>query len=328
MAARLCGVARYLLLTDPSDIEYLVEKPGLEGFAMLVDLDTEECYLLQPLENAETIDCAKIMKYSLRPVDTSMTYIAVEDFRNALLSFVKGFVEPGSTVALRYDKTPTSIYVALSQLWKVIDVSRELNKFRARKPEHALNSIERAALQALEVTQRIDLCRDLDCVATVIASVIARGITLDLSSCYIRSDGSKALLRIVVAEHKLFRGAASTTVLFENKHTSTIRTKLENTLIQVVNTVTSGTPCISLVERLENAIRAQGFSNPHIEICGLGTSFCEYPTLNDVMTEDCVLDSGSALYIEIGVKAGSTELVIGRTAVLREGRAKIVGAQR
>ncbi len=328
LASKLRGIARYLLLTDSSDIEYLVEKPSLEGFAMLIDLETEECYLLQPLRSPETIDCAKIVKYSLRPEDTSATYIAVENFKNALLSFVKGFVEPKSTIALRYDRTPTSIYATLSQLWKVIDVSRELNRFRARKPEHVLSSIESAALRAIEVIRRIDACRDLDCVATVIASVIASGIMLDLPSCYIRSDENKTSLRIVVAERQLFRGAASTTILFGNHHADAIRAKLESTLIQVMNTVTPGTPCISLVERLENAVRALGFSNPRVEICGLGTSFCEYPTLSDMLAEDCVLDSGLALYIEVGLRIDSTELVIGRTAVLREGRARIVGAQR
>ncbi len=316
------------MLTDPSDIEYLVEKPSLKGFAMLVDLDTEKCYLLQPLENTVTIGCAKIVRYSLRPVDTSITYVVAEDFRSALLSFVKGFVEPGSTIALRYDKTPASIYALLSQLWKVIDVSRELNKFRTRKPEQTLSSIERAALQALEIVQRVDLCKDVNCVADVIASAITRGVTLDLSSSYIYSNGSRALLRIVVTEHGLFRGAASTTILFEDQRTHTIRTKLENALTQIINTVTSGTPCISLVEKLENAVRAQGFTNPHIEICGLGTSFCEYPTLSDVLSEDCVLDSGLALYVEIGVRIDKAEFVIGRTVVLSGGRAKIVGAQR
>ena len=299
LTAKLHGVARYLLLIDPGDIEYLVGKPGLERSAMLINLNTEECYFLQPLENAETVDCTKIVKYSLRPLEASVTYLAVEDYKSALLSFVKGFVEPGSTIALRYDRTPTTIYATLSQLWKVIDVSRELNKFRARKPEHALNSIEKAALRAFEVVQRIHLCSDPDCVATAMANVIARETTLDLPSCYIYSDENRATLRIVVAEHQLYRGAASTTVFFKKQHASALRAKIENILVQIVNTVTPGTSCVSLVERLENTMRTHGFSNPHIEICGLGTSFCEYPTLDDVLSEDCVLDSGTALYIAV-----------------------------
>ena len=325
LLSKLKGVAHYLLLTDPKDIEYLAETPHLNGYVLLVNVDTEECYVLQPLRSSVLLDCSKSIRYSYLPVSSDTTYMISENFASALLSFVKGFVEPGATIALRLDNISAPLYMDLTQLWKLVDISRDLNMFRAYKPIHLRQLAEKAALKAFDIIKRIETCKDLECAVATFARSTLHEAELDYPSCYMRREGDLIILRIVTVEKGLIRGAASTTISFENGSIAQYKHRLEMALASAVKGLMLDTPCVSLIERLEKVLSTYRVQDTHVEICGLGTAFCEYPTLSDVVSEDCLLKSGLTLYVEIGGFIERKRIVIGRTLIVREEGVTVVG---
>ena len=321
----LRGVAQYLLLTDSKDIEYLTEMPHLNGYVLLVNVDTEECYALQPLRSSISLDCSKSVRYSYLPVASNTTYIISENFESALLSFIKGFVEPGATIALRLNNINASLYTALTQLWKLVDISKELNMFRAYKPIHLLQLTENAALKAFNIVKRAEMCKDLECVMMAFVRAAIQEAELDYSSCYMRREDDLIILRIVTVERGLMRGAACTTISFENSSIAQYKHRLEMALTSAVKGLVLDMPCASLIERLEKVLDTYGIRDTYIEICGLGTAFCEYPTTSDIMSEDCLLKSGLTLYVEIGGFVERKRVVIGRTLIVKEEGITVVG---
>jgi len=325
LISKLRGVAQYILFTDPKDIEYLTEIPHLNGYSLLVNVDTKECYVLQPLRSNILLNCSRSIRYSYLPIASDTTYIISENYESALLSFIKGFVEPGTTIALRLSSITAPLYIALTQLWKIVDISRELNMFRAYKPRHLWQMTENAALKAFDIVKKAEACRDHECIVSTIVRAATWETELDYSSCYMRREHDLTILRIVTVEKGLMRGAACTTISFGNSSMALYKRKLEMALISAAKGLSLDMPCVALIERLEKILNAYGVQNAYVEICGLGTAFCEYPTTSDAMSEDCLLKSGLTLYVEIEGFIERKRIVIGRTLIVRERGITVVG---
>jgi len=318
-------VAQYILFTDPKDIEYLTEIPYLNGYSLLVNVDTKECYVLQPLRSNISLNCSRSIRYSYLPIASDVTYIISENYENALLSFVKGFVEPGAAIALRLSSITAPLYIALTQLWKIVDISRELNMFRAYKPRHLWQMVESAALKAFDIVKKAEMCGDPECVVSTVVQAATWKTELDYSSCCVRKEHDLTILRIVTIEKGLMRGAACTTISFEDSSMTQYKRKLEMALTSAAKGLPLDAPCVTLIERLEKILNAYGVRDAYVEICGLGTAFCEYPTTSDAMSESCLLKSGLTLYVEIEGFIERKRIVIGRTLIVKERGITVVG---
>jgi len=296
-------------LSKTLDVVVVMGKPNisymlgvyLEGDSMIVYRgSTDECRLLIPENMKNAVARAipencKMLAYSYSSLP-SQGYILGRSFSEVAIGVIKALAKQGETIGIPLAYVDAATYLALARFWSIRDISKDLRIARSKKRPGEIDTIIRIhnlVKDAIAQCRNTGTARDIaKCLLLRLAesldivSVEPLGATRGMPSFRLR-----ARYGIFVIS---YRWSIAVDPLLENTVTNT-----DSGLGKAMESLRSRS-CIDLVKLVKTQLQRLGVK-ASIDICGVDTEECGYPSTAECLYEGAVLQNGMVLRLEATV---------------------------
>jgi hypothetical protein len=273
-------------------------KLGLDEGAVIYRGSTDECRIVIPIRVSKDFEKflpsrCEVVKYSYDSYPLH-SYVITKSFSNTLIGVLKSFAKPGEElgVPLNYVDTPT--YLALSKFWRLRDLSKDIRVLRYRKED----TMVRELIELYNIIKKIvEMCRSEGLEVERCILVKALDIFNYVGLGLLNRSSDFVTFRITLDKPPY---------ILNYRWTIALSKKVEDVVknigdhVEKVSKNYYSKPCLDLVRNLKSQLQRQGY-RVWVDICGVGTEFCEYPSLSECLYENVVIDSGAVVQLEVVV---------------------------
>ncbi|MEM2296807.1 MAG: hypothetical protein QW775_01960 [Ignisphaera sp.] len=280
------------------NVRYLLKSSIEEDSMILYRGSTNECKVLVPFNAKKIVEhivpknCV-IVYYSYDTIN-SYGYVLGRNFRDIALSVIKSFTKQGEDIGIPLLYIDASLYSILVKYWRIKDITKDIRIIRSKKNDEDLNTLINIHNS---VKQLLNYCMSevhnlLNCLSSQLYPK-RYGIYLETLS---KLD-NLITLRLLIKKDILIVSYRWSLPL--SKEAEDIITRINNTIESKSRNFYSR-KCADLIKNIRIQLHNQGIK-VSVNICGIGTEECEYPTTYECIYEDAVLNDGMSLKIEVVV---------------------------
>lgn len=280
------------------NVRYLLKSSIEEDAMILYRGSTNECKVLVPFNAKKIVEhivpknCV-IVYYSYDTIN-SYGYVLCRNFRDIALSVIKSFAKQGEDIGVPLLYIDAALYSILLKYWRIKDISKDIRIIKSKKNDEELNTLINIHNS---VKYSLNYCKNeapdlLNCLSSCLHSK-HYGVYLEALS---KSD-NLITLRVLIKKDILIVSYRWSLPL--SKEAEDIITNINNT-IEGISKNFYPRKCGDLIKNIGIQLHNQGIK-ASINICGIGTEECEYPTTYECLYEDAVLSDGMSLKIEVAV---------------------------
>lgn len=260
---------------------------------------TRECKILVPINAKEYLEkhipkeCT-IVAYSYT-ISPDYDYIIGKTFSDILIGFLKSFVKPSEKIGIPIRYSDTYTVLALSKYWNIKDLSKELRLLRSRKNNRDITLLRELHSMVKGIITEVSK-EDIN---TIAEKCFERLINI-VNGVYIEILHTlKSFISMYLYIKKdIYRISYKWSIPL-NKEANDLVHNVDNGINKVAKDIGIKPYCRNLVKTIKSYI---SFSEPlDIEICGIGTEECEYPSISECVYNDIILENGMALKVEISL---------------------------
>lgn len=314
----LANVVDVVVVVGAPNIRYFLGVDVEDNAVIIYRGSTSECKVVVPVNTRKHVEqvasrVCTVIAYSY-DVYPDHGYVLGRDFYTIVLSTLKTVAMRDEGIGVPIAYADALLYSALSRFWKITDISRNIRITRAKKKHDELNMF-------IDVHNMIKRTTDNQHKKgqQVVEEYLKR-LSTNFDGIYIEpliSTENYYSLRLGI-KRGIYRFSYRLTIpLSEDSKNliSNMSNGLENVLKdRYIN------PCASLVKSIKTQMRYGTTKVSHVEICGIGTEHCEYPTTSECLYEDTYLTDGMAVKIEVAIDG---TVFIPKLVVIRNGKAEV-----
>lgn len=316
-----------VIVLGAQNIRYIL-KTDLEGDAVIAYRDRNginECRILLPVDLGKRVEhgipkeCI-VVRYSYDIVSDD-GYVIGRTFRDIAIGFLKSFIKPGEEIGIPFAYTDAAIFTALSRFWRLRDISRELRVFRAKKTLEDLNTINEIHIHVRKVLDKIvDVDRDVD--GYLVANECFKELIRSADGVYVEPFYvSKDMISIRLSVKKgMFRIGYRWSIPLEKAVKNRVA-NISNVIEKVVRSISFKPRCLELVRTIRSYLRDLGLTKVKVEVCGIGTEECEYPSTSDCLYDDVDLVDGMAIKTEVIL---DNLIYLPKLLIIKDGRIEVI----
>lgn len=297
-------------LAKSTDVVIILGAPNIR-YTLRIDLDsdavvayrgtTNECRILVPIDAKEYVrqyipsKCI-LIAYSYSVVPTQ-DYVIGRSFGEIVLGFLKSFVKPYEEVGVPFAYITAPLFLVLSKYWKPKDITRELRIIRSRKTSEDLDTIIKMHTTVKKTVNEI--CVD--------------GYQVAIDKCF--KELTNVVSGIYIELMHISKGFASLYMRFKKgilRFSYRWSVPLEKNVEKLVNSVNNaversakdimiGSRCLDVVRLVRSYSQAYGIEGIEIDVCGIGTEECEYPSIPECIYEDTIMENNMVMKIEMAI---------------------------
>lgn len=286
-----------VIVVGPPNIRSLLGVDVEDDAAIIYRGSTNECKIIASVsakkyvEQVAPRECTIIAySYDAHPIHG---YALGKDFRNIVLGTLKSIARYSEYIGVPITYVDALMYSTLSKLWKIVDISRSVRVIRAKKKCDELDMFINVHGMIKKV---LDECRKLgqhildDCFMKLLAmfdGVYIEPLATTRNTYSLHLKAKKGIYRFS------YRLAIPLDKDAENL-ISNINSNLEKVLKSYYTK-----QCVNLIKTIKTHVQYHA-TRVSLEVCGIGTEYCEYPTTSECLYEEVYFTNGMAIKIEVG----------------------------
>lgn len=314
----LSQVVDVVAIFGAPNIHYLL-KSKIDGNAMILYRgSTNECKILIPLNVKKFVEgvvprnCI-VVGYSYDAINMH-GYVLGRSFQDIALGVIKSLAKKDEDIGVPLLYIDASSYSTLLRYWRVKDISRDIRIIRSKKSSDELNAL--IEVHKL-VKHSLDYCKNetqnlLNCIFDELHPKLC-GIYLET---LVKLD-NLVTLRLAVRKGIFIVNYRWSLPL--SKEAEDLVTHIDNTLENTLKKHHSR-KCADLIKNIKAQLQQQNIKAFFVNICGIGTEECEYPSICECLYEDTVLHDGMTINIEVVV---NENMYIPKFLVIRDKKIEV-----
>lgn len=270
-------------------------KIGLGGMAIVYRGSTDECKIVLPFKEFKIIEKllprkCEIVMYSYDAYQLH-GYVIARNFNEVLQGVLKTITKIGEEIGVPLYYMDSTMYLTLSKFWKLRDISKDIRILRSKKNTDIIKDLIEIHNAIKEFVER---CKDEG--IEVVKCLLANAIDVFDDIGFNLMTKSKDLITLKLTFNKTPYTLDYTWSIALSKQIVDIIQSVDQLLSKNFGNYYSKL-CSDLVKAIKMQLQHKSLK-AWIDICGVGTEPCEYPSLSECLYESIVIDDGMVLKIE------------------------------
>ncbi|MEM4553277.1 MAG: hypothetical protein QXI86_03480 [Ignisphaera sp.] len=260
---------------------------------------TDECKMLVPIDAKEKLPISLQGKCSIVYYSFDLReregYVIGRNFEEILIGFLKSFIEPNTEIGVPFRYIDSALAQILHKYWKIKDITKSLISIRAKKSYEDLENIAEIFRFILKILRELRELQNHN-----IIEEYFKHVAKIVNAIYIEPLAiSKDFVSIYTYIKKgIYRLSFKVSIPL-SEDVKRIIEITDDILEKLLKNVITGSKCSDVYRNIVSRLDMYSGKNVYIDVCGVGTEVCEYPSLSDFLYGDCTLDSGMALVINV-----------------------------
>lgn len=283
--------------------------------------DIDECKILLPLNVREKLnkliskECG-IVYYSYDVIEKE-GYVIGRSFDEILIGFLKSFIKPRTMLGIPFKYIDLLLASLLHKYWNLKDITKQIASIKMIKNHEDLTTITTIFKLFSDILKKLRETKNSDLIAEYVKHVIKIVDAVYVEPLVISSD---VISLHTYLKKNIHRFSFNTSIPL-NEDVEKMVNDVDNSIRKIIEIIHIGTKCSDFYRAMKINLEKFSKLSLDIDICGVGTEVCEYPSLSNFLYDDtCVLQNGMAIKIEIKLKR---TIYVAKFIAIRENKIEV-----